>query len=51
LSQGLYSVKRIMDVLLLVCLEKGKITREELKQEFVKYGEADNIRDAGYFCL
>ena len=49
LSQSLYSAKRIRDVLLPVCLEKGKITREELKQEFVKYGEADNVRDAGYF--
>lgn len=40
-----------MDVLLPVCLEKGKITRKELKQEFVKYGKADNVRDTGYFCL
>ena len=49
LSQNLYSAKRIRDVLLPVCLEKDKITREELKEEFVKYGEADNTRDAGYF--
>jgi len=49
LSQSLYSAKRIRDVLLPVCLEKEKITREELKEEFVKYGEAENIRDAGYF--
>jgi len=25
------------------------ISRDELKQEFVNYGEADNTRDAGYF--
>ena len=49
LSQSLYSAKRIRDVLLPVCLKKEKITREELKKEFVKYGEAENIRDAGYF--
>lgn len=49
LSQNLYSSQRIRNVLLPVCLEKNKVTREQLKEEFVKYGEADNVRDAGYF--
>lgn len=49
LSQDLYSARRIQKVLLPVCLEREKVTRDELKEEFVKYGEADNVRDAGYF--
>lgn len=49
LSQNLYSAKRIKDVLFPVCLKEGVITRDQLKDEFVKYGEADTTRDAGYF--
>jgi len=49
LSQNLESSRRIRKVLLPVCLEKGIISRDQLKQEFVNYGEADNTRDAGYF--
>jgi hypothetical protein len=49
LSQELWSSKRIRRVLFPVCLEKGSISRDQLKQEFVNYGEADNTRDAGYF--
>ena len=48
-SKNMYSARRIRKVLLPVCLKKGKVTREQLKDEFVSYGEADSIRDAGYF--
>jgi len=49
LSQSLYSSKRIRNVLLPACLEKGALTRDELKKEFVNSGEAESVRDAGYF--
>lgn len=49
LSQDLHSARRIQSVLLPVCLDQGVVTRDDLKEEFVKRGEADSIRDAGYF--
>ena len=49
LAQDLYSARRIQSVLLPVCLEQGVVTRDELKEEFVKRGQADSVRDAGYF--
>lgn len=49
LSQDLYSARRIRDVMLPVCLKIERVTREELKQEFVNYGEAESVRQAGYF--
>ena len=49
LSQSLWSARRIRRVLLPVCLDSEQVTRDELKEEFVKCGEADNVRDAGYF--
>ncbi len=49
LSQNMYSAKRIRKVLLPVCLKRGKVTREQLKDDFVTLGEADSVRDAGYF--
>jgi hypothetical protein len=49
LSQSLHSSKRIRNVLLPACLEKGTLTRDELKKEFVNSGEAESVRDAGYF--
>jgi len=50
LSRALYSSRRIRDVLLPVCLEHdGVVTREGLKQEFVNYGQADSVTQAGYF--
>ena len=36
-------------MLLPVCLERDAVTRDQLKQEFVKRGEAESVRDAGYF--
>ena len=49
LSKDLYSAQRIRTVLLPVCLEGGTVTRDALRQEFVTRGEADSIRQAGYF--
>jgi len=49
LSQNLWSARRIRKVLLPVCLEREHVARDQLKEEFVKCGEADNVRDAGYF--
>lgn len=49
LSQNMYSARRIKNVLLPVCLKSEKITRKQLKDEFVAYGEAESVRDAGYF--
>ncbi|RMG64490.1 MAG: DUF91 domain-containing protein [Calditrichaeota bacterium] len=49
LSQDLWSAKRITKVLLPVLLREGKVTRDQLKKEFVQMGEAETERDAGYF--
>jgi hypothetical protein len=47
LSQNMISARRIRDVLLPACLEHGVLQRDQLKQEFVKRGEADDITSAG----
>lgn len=44
-----WSSKRLRTVLLPVLLKKDKITREQLKKEFVKAGEAPDENKAGYF--
>ena len=49
LRQDMYSSRRIAKVILPTLLERGQATREELRAEFVRRGEADNLRDAGYF--
>lgn len=49
LQHDLWSAKRMRRVLLPVLLRDGKVTREQLKNEFVKMGEATTERDAGYF--
>jgi hypothetical protein len=49
LSQSLWSAQRMRKVLFPVLLRDGKVNREQLKNELVKFGEADNARDAGYF--
>ena len=43
------SSKRLKTILLPVLLKKDKITREQLKKEFVKEGEATDENKAGYF--
>ena len=49
LSQDLYTARRIKDVLLPACLEQESLSRDELKDEFVRRGAAESTRDAGYF--
>lgn len=44
-----YSSNRIKNVLLPVLLTKKQITRNQLKKEFVKTGEAPDESQAGYF--
>ncbi|MBC8146844.1 MAG: hypothetical protein H8E98_02530 [Bacteroidetes bacterium] len=44
-----YSANRMKNVLLPALLSKNQITRRELKQEFVKTGEAPDESQAGYF--
>jgi len=48
LSQEMVSAKRIRNVLLPACLEQGVLQREQLKEDFVKRGEAEDIALAGY---
>ena len=49
LNNNQWSSKRIRDILLPVLLKKEKITRDQLKKEFVKVGEAPDENKAGYF--
>ena len=44
-----YSANRMKNVLLPALLLNNQITRKELKQEFVKTGEAPDESQAGYF--
>lgn len=44
-----WSSKRLKTILLPVLLKKEKITREQLKKELVKAGEATDENKAGYF--
>jgi hypothetical protein len=49
LSNNLVSSQRIRDYLLPTLLEKGKVTRNELRKEFVRRQGADDESQAGYF--
>jgi len=49
LSKSLYSSQRIRDYLLPILLEKGQITREQLRKEFVRREAATDESQAGYF--
>lgn len=49
LSNNLWSSKRIRDCFLPVLLKTEKVTREQMKKEFVKMKQADNESQAGYF--
>lgn len=49
LSQNLYSAKRIQEVLLPALLDRSLLTRDELKQEFVKHDASTDASQAGYF--
>jgi len=49
LSKSLYSSQRIKDYFLPILLEKGKVSRDELRKEFVRRGAAADESQAGYF--
>lgn len=49
LSKSLYSSQRIKDYFLPILLEKGKVTRDQLKKEFVNMKAAPDERQAGIF--
>ena len=49
LSKKLYSAQRIRDFFLPILIEKGKITRDQLRKEFVRLEAADDKSQAGYF--
>lgn len=49
LQQDLWSSRRIRKILLPACLEHGTVTRDQLKEEFVKTEEAEDLRQAGSF--
>jgi len=49
LDNNQWSSKRIRDIMLPFLLKNGHITREQLKKEFVRVGEAMDENKAGYF--
>ncbi len=49
LGGNLWSAKRLKNIMLPLLLKKGKITREDLKKEFVRVGEAKDETQAGQF--
>ena len=49
LNQNLYSSKRLKNIILPALLRQKTMSREELKKEMVKSGEAENESQAGYF--
>ena len=49
LAKNLYSSQRIRDYFLPLLLEKGQITRDQLRKEFVRLKAAPDESQAGYF--
>lgn len=49
LSKNLYSSQRIRDYFLPTLLEKGKVSRDQLRREFVRLKAAPDESQAGYF--
>ncbi len=49
LSKGLWSSQRIRDYFLPALLAKGKVTRGDLRKEFVRLSAANDESQAGYF--
>jgi hypothetical protein len=49
LSSSLHSARRIRDVLIPACLEHGRVTRDQIKEEFLKSGEIEELATGGYF--
>lgn len=48
LQQGLSSAKWMRKIILPACLEHGTVTRDQLKEEFIKHKEAEDLSKAGY---
>jgi len=49
LSKSLWSAKRLRDCFIPALLEKGTMTREQMRKEFVKMKQAPDDSQAGYF--
>ena len=49
LSKNLYSSQRLRDYFLPILLEKGSVTRDQLRKEFVRLRAAPDESQAGYF--
>jgi hypothetical protein len=49
LSKNLYSSQRLRDYFLPTLLEKGQVTRDQLRKEFVRLKAAPDESQAGYF--
>ncbi len=49
LSKDLYSAQRMRDYFLPILLDKGKVTRAEVRKEFVRLKAAPDGSQAGYF--
>jgi len=49
LSKSLWSAKRLRDCFIPGLLEKGTMTREQMRKEFVKMKQAPDDSQAGYF--
>ena len=49
LAKNLYSSQRIRDYFLPILLEKGQVTRDQLRKEFVRRKAAPDESQAGYF--
>jgi len=48
-SKNLYSAQRIKDHFIPILIEKGTVTRNQLKKEFIARGAAPDESQAGYF--
>ena len=48
LSQDMVTPMRIRNILIPLCLESERVTREDLKNEFVVRGESEDLSKAGY---
>jgi len=49
LSKSLYSSQRLKDYFLPALLEKGRVSRDDLRNEFIRLGAAPDERQAGAF--
>jgi len=49
LSSDLHSARRIRDVLIPACLAEGQVSRDDIKEAFLKSGEIGELSMGGYF--